>query len=296
MLSGGVGPSNHMSFEEGKWPRSKGESIVLTCDRDKVFQNSFFHNLASQKKTETGTFATSYDDIYIPYHEMGHSLSADFFRFTSAFGIDDTIKLITALSNNLTFNENALNAFFEHLKTAPAEMNVQEKLIYRLPRSIYEHGQSLDELKTEIAQLGTSNEGIVQLLHLNSVEIFQIIGLAMVKHGERNILFINSLSDFALATELGQPIRADHSSFALNPEKQEYGFLLSNIPFVNHSLNLNLYGAMLKIYGSSMQKYVLSMMYGDKLVQTLKAEWTLGKNIILKNLLYNKLLKDHKLQ
>ena len=101
-----------MSFEEGNWPRSMGESIVLTCDRDKVFQNSFFHNLASQKKTETETFATSYDDIYIPYHEMGHSLSADFFRFTSAVGIDDTIKLITALSNNLTFNENALNAFF----------------------------------------------------------------------------------------------------------------------------------------------------------------------------------------
>ena len=105
-------------------------------------------------------------------------------------------------------------------------------LIYRLPGVIYDHDQSLDELKAEIAQLGTSNEGIVQLLHLNSVEIFQIMGLAMVKHGERNILFINSLSDFALAMELGQPIRADHSSFALNPEKQTgVWFLASKYSF-----------------------------------------------------------------
>lgn len=270
------GSSNHMSFEEGDWPCSRIESIILTCDRDNVFQNSFFNGSASKKKTETGTFAAKYDDISVLYHEFGHSSSAEFFTFTTGFDIDDTIKLIAALSNNLNFNEDALNAFFEHLKAAPSEMHVREECISRLG-TIYDHGQNLDELKSEMIQLGASNEGIAWLLYLNPVEIFQIIGLALVKNGEKNILFINPLSDFALATELGLPIRADHSSFALNPEKKDYDFLLPKVPFVNHSLNLNLYGAMLKIYGSSMQKYVLSMMYGDGLAQALKAEWTLGK-------------------
>ena len=282
------GNSNHMSFKEGYWPNSKGESIVLTCDRDNVFQNSFFHSSATEKRTETGTFAALFDDIYIPYHEMGHSSSAIFFGLTTCFDIDDTIRLITALSNNLTFDEEALNEFLEHLKAAPQEMNVRERYIRSL-KVIYDHGQSLDELKAEIAQLGASNEGIVRLLHLNSVEIFQILGLALVKNGDENILFINPLCDLALASEQGLPIRADHVGFALNPEKKEYSFLLPKKLFVNHSINLDFYGAMLKVFGSSMQQYMMKIMYGDNLPHALMMEWGLVKTCIVLQYLYNML-------
>ncbi len=140
--------SDYMIFEDGTWPRSRGNIITLIQNLDDICKNSFFHSRHSQKRIKTGSYAVKHDDISVLYHEIGHFLSADFLKSAEIFGINETIKLIALLSNNLTFNEKALNDFFELLKAAPEGINIQEKCIVDcLLGPVFAKARGLDLIK-----------------------------------------------------------------------------------------------------------------------------------------------------
>lgn len=103
------------------------------------------------------------------------------------------------------------------------------------------------------------------------------MGLALIKCRDKNILFINSLSDFALFVELGKPIRNDHTAYAINPPNEVFRYMLPEKLFLSHAINWEFYGKMFKVYRSSIQQYVLRLMYGDNLLSRFKLEWNLGR-------------------
>lgn len=85
-------------------------------------------------------------------------------------------------------------------------------------------------------------------------EAWQILGLSYIESGDRRILYINELSDFALYSKMRYPLRADHwgiSNLGDTPEEL----------FVTYKFNPEVYDALLRIHASSLEQYSLRLMY-----------------------------------
>lgn len=254
---------------------SAGNFISFSYHLNKVYlKTSFFNSRYTAKEMEKGVYAIISNNDQILFHEMAHSWIADFFYCTTKSGIDSTIELFSKIITEVNFYKDAFNKFYAHLHTLPK--TIQEKYIKHYNDSHSTKFTTLNELKAYTIEKTKSQNGIIEVLFDETAEIIQIMGLASVKYGDRNILFINSLSDFALSAKLGRPIKRDHEGYTINPKNEDaiYTLFPEKLCF-DYNMNLEFYGLMLKIYGSSMQEYTLKLMYGDSLFSALKIEWKL---------------------
>jgi hypothetical protein len=108
------------------------------------------------------------------------------------------------------------------------------------------------------------------------MEVFQIIGLALLNYNGKNTLYINLLSDLALMLELRMPIRCNHRIWRSDTTTYHYNFLTPQNFYIQHRMNADFYGALLPVYGSTMAQYVLKLMFGKNLTRCLKQEYELS--------------------
>ncbi|MBQ7674271.1 MAG: hypothetical protein IJT36_07150 [Alphaproteobacteria bacterium] len=269
--------------------------IKLTCDRDHVYMQTFFDSSSTVKHMGGGIYAAEYGDFQPMHHEIGHFSSASYIKYLAIFDMDETMQLIAKLIVGEKFDQNAFDQTFYRFNSlfieAPDGIRKQliEGYLHR-HRHTFHDCNSLDEAKEQITKAGSSKEGIAKLAFLNYGEILQILGLSLINYNGHHTLVINLLSDFALSVELGLPIRSDHTSYGLNPIKETYKYILPDTSYAIHSINFEFYGAMLEIYGSSMQQYTLRLMYGNSMFPILNAEQKLGQEYLLKKALKNNLI------
>lgn len=117
------------------------------------------------------------------------------------------------------------------------------------------HIDELDRIvnlsKEQIIKKMSSPAFIAQMMLNSPGEIWQIIGLACVKSKNGTTLYINELSDFVLSLNLGTPIRADHLGGLT-----ENRMAIFAPTYAKFRLNFELYDALFKIYGSSLNEYL----------------------------------------
>ena len=268
---------NRLVFCESDMPQAVGDFIYFPYDFTGMYLHSFFNSQYTVKEIKEGVYAFSENYASMVFHEMGHSWIGDFFILAEQCGIDNTISLFSKIITGIDFDEDALDMFFFRLHMAPE--TIQEKYIKHHNELHDTKFTTLDEIQSHIMEKVKSSEGVAEILFGCSTEIIQIMGLALIKCGDKNILFINSLSDFALSIELIRQIRNDHKAYAINPENESFRYMLPEKLFLSHAINLKFYGDMFKVYRSSIQQYVLGLMYGNNLLSKLKYEWSLGRDI-----------------
>lgn len=81
-------------------------------------------------------------------------------------------------------------------------------------------------------------------------EIWQILGLAYVATDEKNILYINKLSDLTLSLSSAIPIRIDHLGMSEDEESMFPPDYIKVEPF-----NPELYDTLFKLHGTSLRQY-----------------------------------------
>lgn len=286
--------NNKLIFLESEFPQSSGNYIYFPHNFTGMHMQSFFNSRYTEKETTEGIYATTKNEHQILFHEMAHSWIGDFFMLAEKCGIDNTVKLFSRIITGINFDEDAFNIFFARLYTAPEIAKI--KYIKHHNELFNTKFSTLDGVQQHLLEKCQSSEGVAEILFASPVEIIQIMGLALIKCDNRNILFINSLSDFALSVELNKPIRNDHTAYAINPSNEAFKYMLPEKLYLRHTMNLQFYGTMFKVYGSSIQEYVMKLMYGNSLFSILKSEWNLWKiysKAIIKKL-YPLLFASHK--
>ena len=241
------------------------------------------------------------DEIYYPwycpmkpsnvfFHEVGHAL--DFFSQTMTRS-DHTLetvypKLVDIRVNHAAFDEQ------------------REKIL----KAFSEDPESLSFTKESLRTEETDLNSITDLLRENltrpifqsnflitsSAEAWQIFGIFLESHkkpyiystGEKTFsysdtLYINKMSDFALNCDMELPLRCHHLGMSDNDyialkknPKAEKSPLRS---IIEYHVPLNTYGALMQIYGTSMQAYVFKLMYPKGLTQQLQTEYRLNSSL-----------------
>jgi hypothetical protein len=121
---------------------------------------------------------------------------------TSDIGIDNSM-LLASKFVEITLDKKAYKSRQNLLKQLTPEY--QKQFL-----SQFSNCESIDEyIRWKCRQMNSSSE-ITESLYDNTTELLQIFGTLLLKNGEKNILYINKLSDFALRMELGMPIRFFH--------------------------------------------------------------------------------------
>ncbi|MDR0632499.1 MAG: hypothetical protein LBF54_04715 [Holosporaceae bacterium] len=227
-------------------------------------------NLAKTHRSLFGPIGNVFYDFLVLFHEAGHSISADFVDAASAFGLCENIFLISSNFMHIDVYPHGLNQLIQRIKNNSL---FRQQILQILKKYFPETNADGLELKLSDIALSRYMQEVL-LLHKEG-EIFQIKGLFAVKHGGRKILYVNSLSDFALYSQMGLPIRSDHLS--------AYDFIsqiLSQI-FI-FSMNFEFHGAMLAVHGDSMESYWLRLVYGGgKLARHLRREQRLSAQMPL---------------
>lgn len=108
-----------------------------------------------------------------------------------------------------------------------------------LGKSILKKYASSPEIRSELTFSGIS-------------EVWQILGLSCVENKDKSILYVNELSDFALYSSIGFPIRFDHCGGA-NTDNSAL-FYPSYIKVGN--INWELYDTLFKLHGSNLNEYL----------------------------------------
>jgi hypothetical protein len=271
IVNGTTDQTHSFGFHRSQLSESGYNSIAVDYE-DETCYRSFFHHSSAVKEVESGVFAYTDDTVpgYTLYHESGHSISSDFFNVAFILGMDKTMELMSRITTAIP-DELALHDFFDRLKTAPPD--IQDIFVKSFNGIIGRISQNIDETKSQMFQILLSQDDIVKLLFSNVVEIFQIIGLALLNHNDKNTLYINLLSDFNLILDLGMPIRCAHRAWRPDTAQDIYKFLIPQKLYVQHRMNADFYGALLPVYGSTMEQYVSKLMFGENLIRYLKQEY-----------------------
>ncbi len=229
------------------------------------------------------------DPKLIFFHEVGHA--RDFFTTSlSWMGMDQTAKILPKL-----IKIGADTDVFDQIRPV---------LLEGLNRDV----ETLQYLKGKLKTKETDFNKILDLLRLNltnpvfmsefsldnSCEVWQILGVFFSSfNGRRNTfidtLYINKMSDFSLSCDLGLPVRCDHLGFIEtsdttieldNDRKEKRKFMKNKLEeMLEYDLPLEAYGALMEFYGTSMQAYVLRLMYPYGLISQLQTEYRLNSNL-----------------
>jgi hypothetical protein len=165
------------------------------------------------------------------------------------------MELMSKITVGASSDELALRDYLDYLRMASPD--IQNTFINQHNGVLDRACSSFDEVGAQMFELISSKEGIITSLFSNSMEVFQIMGLALLQHDGENTLLINSLSDFALMADLGLPIKSDHQGYyADEVSRVVANFKAPQIDWVTHSMNHDFYSALLAVHGSSMESYL----------------------------------------
>jgi hypothetical protein len=241
IANGIVAQTHKFSVVKSQLSESDCNSITVDYEDDSCWR-SFFESPFAMAEVDPSVFAYTDNDVvpgYVPYHESGHSTTSDSFDAAHRLGMDRTTQFMSRITNAAP-DKLALDVFWRNLEKAPQP--IQESFVEGFNGTISTTVcQNIEEVKKQMYQLLSSQEGRTRLLFSNVVEIFQIIGLALLSHNGRNTLFINSLSDFALMLDLGKPIRCDHRAWCPDTAGDLYKFLYPKKLYVRHKMNAAFY-------------------------------------------------------
>ena len=102
---------------------------------------------------------------------------------------------------------------------------------------------------------------------MNLREFFQIQSWALLEIEGEKVLIGNLLSDSAFAIEQKNPIPSTHANY--------FSVLMHGVP-ESYRINLNYFGLLLQLFGSSFHDYIIGLMYGDNMISYWKHEYDLG--------------------
>jgi hypothetical protein len=280
-----------MRFENESYGSSRYNTIQMSYDMKECLFSSLFATFDTQKKESSNFFKFPLSKQLILFHEAGHSVSSHFAASSTDMGDMDYTMEIAAHFASSKINKHAMEDRCRVLKSAsPKFQDEFIKSCEYLEHSCHNHKDIATFIAFAMEQF-SSPKKVAAALFGKPLEVFQILGVALLKHNEKNVLLINSLSDFALYAEMGIPIRASHvvgmESDDMDPSLWNECMLMqncSNEAMVTHYMNFELYGALLATHGTSMQQYVMKLSFGENLAEYLKREYVLWKDSALRSL------------
>lgn len=218
-----------------------------TCSDERTHNKTLFQSAYSQIGYETDCFHYVDDQESIFFHEVGHAIDIspnrsfimDICDYPTFYAASSFLDLdITDLESKATF----FNFPVLFTKSNYEALN-QTKICFTSPK-----------------------------------EIWQLFGIYMLLDGSyKNILYINKMSDFALKTSLGKPIRMDHLGKAWK-DLQQYLLELRDKGrvAVKYRLPLEAYAALMDVCGFNLCGYVLKLMHPYGLYSVLHNEYRLN--------------------
>ncbi|GHU11142.1 hypothetical protein FACS189449_01980 [Alphaproteobacteria bacterium] len=147
------------------------------------------------------------------FHEIGHTVSSNIADADGKLGLDDafSIKVASKLAD-IVVNPDVLEKQIAlATQVAQEHPELHGFFVDFYNQEFRTSCRSIDEVIAHQRTVSESIEALTKFLFGTSMEILQIAGLHCARHLERNVLYINKLSDFALCAEMGWPIRYDHS-------------------------------------------------------------------------------------
>ncbi len=249
---------------------------------EKNFFRSLFYSSFNDYYFKSNLYVYSQCNALKMYHEMGHCI--DFFNFlfhTRLLNMENIVPKFL----NIQVNKQDWQSYEEHVRLK--SINSAEDFI----NFVKLIDNSVNNLENALSKMQTNISNKIDQAKLsfhNNMEFWQIIGLTLVKpnlYNTSKAMFINKLSDLALHTELGLPIRHDHLGYTYkeltNSEIEYYNtssIFSFNIPY-------KAYGIMMEIYNSSWDQYTGKLLYPYGLAGIAEAEYKLAEKTLLKQLL-----------
>lgn len=248
--------------------------IELDLREDSVVFFTYFPSNSVLGQNPTGGLYNFHIDIdSIFFHEIGHYV--DFFSRTfQNVGCDRTMSTIAMKFFNLQVK-------LDEFKSAIGDL---KKNIGKNPGVL----ESLKELfgidfKTVEDFLKYTEENLsnnlfqIKVLMENSAEVWQMFGAFLLENGDRHILCINRMSDFALSIEKRGSIRANHNGKTNEDLKDA---LKEKEPtFFHHSLPIEVFGTMMEFLGTSLEAYTVNLQYPYGLTSLFMNEYRLNLHL-----------------
>lgn len=240
-------------FQTGEISSSYYDAIYMNYDENILYDSLFLKSPWAIKACMSKKS--------VLFHECGHSTSGHFVSAALECDMDKTMRL----ASKFTVAEANKLCFETAVELLSACDDIHNKHIIesiKLSGRVHSDNEIIETMTTSRLE-----EFIAEIVLSNSTEVFQMFGLMLLECNNKNTLYINLLSDFALFTELGLPIRCYHCS---NEGAYQYEQALELCPN-------NIYGALFNIYGNSIEQYVLKLMFPNGLTSALKEEYSLWK-------------------
>ena len=228
------------------------------------------------------------DPKLIFFHEVGHV--KDFFSTANLWmGMDRTIKILPKLVDikaDIDVFDQIQSYLLEELSQ---DMETLQYLKNKLKTKETDLDKILDSWRSNLTNPVFMSEFSLD----NSCEAWQIFGVFFSSYNNGSsfidTLYINKMSDFALYIDLGMPIRCDHFGFIetvdlkeeLDDNKKEKQEFIGDDfkEMLEYTLPLESYGSLMEFHGTSMQAYVLKLMYPYGLISQLQTEYRLNSNL-----------------
>jgi hypothetical protein len=273
-----------MRFENESDGRSMYNNIQMSYNAKECLFKSLFATFCTQKRESTNFFKFPLSKQLILFHEAGHSVSGHFVASSTILNMDCTMKIAACFLSS-KINEQVVKDVCHLLKNASTAFQEDYMESWKYLGHNCRDSKDIDTFINFLENQISSPEKITAALFGKSLEVFQILGVALLRHNDENVLLINLLSDFALYTGMGIPVRASHvvgmDCDDVNPSlRNEYMLMqnCSNGSLATYRMNFELYGALLAMHGTSMQQYVMKLSFGENLAEYLKREWAFWKN------------------
>lgn len=252
------------------------------------YVNSLFRNVDSIPGANS-PWQFTLDPKLIFFHEVGHI--NDFFSIANFWmDMDHTAKILPAL-----VNIKADLGIFDQIRPLLSEnLGKDEHTLLYIKSKLKTNETDLDKI-LDLLKANLSDPFFVSEFSFeNSSEVLQILGVFFSSFNSNkntfiDTLYINKMSDFALFCEQGLPIRCDHfgsietiyTKDEFNNDKSEKRkFIKSKLrEMLKYDLPLESYGSLMEFYGTSMQAYVLKLMYPYGLISQLQTEHRLNSNL-----------------
>ena len=215
------------------------------------------------------------------------SVFSELFETTFESGIYEITERLMNSDEEIKKAEENLNLFSD-ASSGRKFKNIGEVIYYASvlndsSDNFVEHSEEIGATLTKIFHIASSlveymeedhtdyrfmQEQIFRDQFLNLREFFQIHSWALLQYDNKTILFGNLLGDLAFAAEKKFPIKATHLYCNKNNKlkmKESY------------SVNLDYYGVVLPLFGTTLHNYIMSLIYGDSIISYWKTEFSLGK-------------------
>lgn len=189
-------------------PGSRYKTIMMYYGNSIYIKSLFPHSsMVMMSPQNLYSYLNSWQNIL--FHECGHSTES-FSSASNTLGLSETMFNISPQFVDVKIDHKILDDNCQILK----EDIAKHEDIFSLHECIAEEKiVDIDQAIAMIKTFAQSYAGVAKLLFHNSAEVWQILGVMLLKHENKTTLYINTFSDFALSAHLGLPVRCDHLGY-----------------------------------------------------------------------------------